>query len=180
MHAECTCTQLSVESTCTELNVDATYTQTQDPNSLLQAHETKLNALVCNLQVIEFVDFKQRLERSHTLAVTTSEQCLIRIRKAIPRGFASVQSALQEASKDQAQSSELPSVEQLRFNEDLSTRSDWLPPHGGPVGGALIDWWHAQHFTTHDPGMVWLHNGSSFLLSLLFSVTIQHKQLLGR
>ncbi|KAL3136699.1 hypothetical protein ABBQ38_005934 [Trebouxia sp. C0009 RCD-2024] len=103
-------------------------------------------------KVIEFVDFKERLKRSHTLAVTTSEQSLIRIRKAIPRGFAAVQLALQEASKDQAQSSELQSLEQLRFNEDLSTRPAWLPPCGGPVGGALIDWWHAQHSTQFDAG----------------------------
>ncbi|KAL3145468.1 hypothetical protein ABBQ32_003295 [Trebouxia sp. C0010 RCD-2024] len=101
-------------------------------------------------KVIEFVEFKERLESSHTLAVTTSEQSLIRIRKAIPRGFADVQSALQAASKDQ--SSELPSVEQLRFNEDLSTRPAWLPPCGDPWGGALIDWWHAQHFTQCDAG----------------------------
>lgn len=122
--------------------------------------------------MIEFVEFKERLESSHTLAVTTSEQSLIRIRKAIPRGFADVQSALQAASKDQ--SSELPSVEQLRFNEDLSTRPAWLPPCGDPWGGALIDWWHAQHFTQCDAGTAWRQSGSPSCCTFCCMVTKHH------
>ena len=117
------------------------------------------SATWCKLQVIEFVEFKERLKRSHALAVARSEQSLIKVRKAIPRGFAPVQSALREASEGDAQSSgmsedsELLSLDQLRFNEDLSTRPPWLPPCEGPVGGSLMDWWQEQHTSTHDKGM---------------------------
>lgn len=117
------------------------------------------SATWCKLQVIEFVEFKERLERSHALAAARSEQSLLKIRKAIPRGFAPVQSALQEASEGHAQSSgmsedsELPSLDQLRFNEDLSTRPPWLPPCGAAVGGCLMDWWREQPTSTCDKGM---------------------------
>ncbi len=142
---------------------------------LREPHELKLTTLMCELQVIEFVEFKERLERSHTLAVTTSEQSLIRIRKTIPRGFAAVQAALHKASKD-CHSSELPSVEQLRFNEDLSTRPAWLPPCGGPVGGALIDWWHRQRSTGCDTGVTWLHNSFSSCNFYRFLIDWWHRQ----
>ena len=103
---------------------------------------------------------------SHTLAVMRSEMNLSKVRKAIPRGFASVQSALQEASNSPAlssgvtQVSELPSLEQLRFNEDLSTRPAWSPPLQCFVGGALMEWWHQQQ-CTHDAGSVWFHQKES-------------------
>ena len=114
----------------------------------------------CKLQVIEFVEFKERLERSHALAVARSEQSLSKIRKAVSRGFAPVQSALHDAaSKDHAQSSgmvdnsELASLDQLRFNEDLSTRPPWLPPCGGSVRGSLMDWWQELQLSRSDIGM---------------------------
>ena len=108
--------------------------------------------------MIEFAEFKERLEASHALAVARSEQSLIKIRKAIPRGFAPVQSALQEAGQGHAQSSgivddsELASLDQLRFNEDLSTRPPWLPPCGVSVGGSLMDWWQKQQSARNDTG----------------------------
>ena len=90
--------------------------------------------------MIEFVEFKERLERSHALAVARSEQSLIKIRKAISRGFTPVQSAVQEASRAQAQSSSMGqdselSLDQLRFNEDLSTRPPVAAPLWGSCGG---------------------------------------------
>lgn len=108
--------------------------------------------------MIEFVEFKERLERSHALAVARSEQSLTKIRKAISRGFTPVQSALQEASRAQAQSSSMGqaselSLDQLRFNEDLSTRPQWLPPCGGAVGGCLMNWWQEQQNLTCDTGV---------------------------
>lgn len=108
--------------------------------------------------MIEFVEFKERLERSHALAVARSEQSLIRIRKATSRGFTPVQSALQETSKTQAQSSGMGqdselSLDKLRFNEDLSTRPPWLAPCGGPVGGSLMDWWQKQQNLMSDTGV---------------------------
>ena len=111
------------------------------------------------VQVLEFVEFKERLERSHALAVARSEQVLVEIRRAVPQGFACIQAALREACQILTQGSLLTqhsgalSLEQLRFNEDLSTRPAWLPPQAGPMGAALLGWWE-QHSTAADAGMV--------------------------
>lgn len=111
------------------------------------------------MQIIEFVDFKQRLEQSHALAVARSEQSLVQIRRAVCRGFADFQSALKEACQNLNTSSllthrsGLPSLEQLRFNEDLSTRPAWLPPQTGGLGPSLLGWWE-QHAMACDTGIV--------------------------
>lgn len=120
-----------------------------------------------NMQVIEFVQFKQRLDRSHSLAVTRAEQSFVKLRKAVPRGFASMQSVLQDISQSLNQSSAVPSVEELRFNEDLSTRPAWLPPPEGSVEGSLIDWWHEQLSESSDTGTV---RPTNMVLSLIMSV----------
>lgn len=110
------------------------------------------------MQIIEFFDFKERLEQSHALAVARSEQSLVQIRRAVPRGFTDFQSALKEAcqtlntSSLLTQRSGLPSLEQLRFNEDLSTRPAWLPPQTGGVGPSLLGWWE-QHAMACDTGV---------------------------
>ena len=109
------------------------------------------------MQIIEFVEFKERLERSHALAVARSEQSLIQIRRSVPRGHMDVQSALKDACQSLnatsllTQHSGLPRLEQLRFNEDLSTRPTWLHPHRGPVTGSLLGWWE-QQASTSDTG----------------------------
>jgi len=106
------------------------------------------------MQIIEFVEFKERLERSHALAVAKSEQSLIQIRRSVPRGLTDVQSALKAACQSLnatsllTQHSGLPRLEQMRFNEDLSTRPAWLPPQRGPVTGSLLGWWEQQAHTT--------------------------------
>ncbi len=106
------------------------------------------------MQIIEFVEFKERLERSHALAVARSEQSLIQIRRSVPRGHADVQSALKDACQSLkassllTQHSGLPRLEQMRFNEDLSTRPAWLPPQAGPVTGSLLGWWEQQAHTS--------------------------------
>ena len=106
------------------------------------------------MQIIEFVEFKERLERSHALAVARSEQRLIQIRRSVPRGHTDIQSALKEACKSLkatsllTQHSGLPRLEQMRFNEDLSTRPAWLPPQRGPVMGSLLEWWEQQALTS--------------------------------
>ena len=109
--------------------------------------------------MVEFVEFKRRLEQSHALAVAKSEQSLMKIKQAIPNGLPAVQSALQETSRTltpisgMSQVSELPSLEHMRFNEDLSTRPAWLAPFQGSVGGALLEWWqHQQQAGTSDTG----------------------------
>ena len=99
---------------------------------------------------MEFVEFKERLERSHALAVAQAEQSLIQIRRSVPRSYADTQSALEEACQNLnsgshlTQQSNLPTLEQLRFNEDLSTRPAWLPPQKGFTGGSLLGWWEQQ------------------------------------
>ncbi|DBA69455.1 TPA: hypothetical protein ACH3X2_012800 [Trebouxia sp. C0005] len=106
-------------------------------------------------KIIEFVDFKERLERSHALAVARSEQSLIQIRRSVPRGHTDVQSALKDACHSLkatsllTQHSGLPRLEQLRFNEDLSTRPAWLPPQRGPAMGSLLGWWEQQAHTAN-------------------------------
>ncbi len=112
------------------------------------------------MQLAEFVEFKERLERSHALAVTRSEQALIQIRRSVPQGFADIQSALKEACQNLNQNSLLtqhsgmPTLEQLRFNEDLSTRPAWLPPQGGSVGGSLLSWWELQSTASETGTMI--------------------------
>ena len=109
------------------------------------------------MQVIEFVNFKERLERSHALAVARSEQALTQIRQSVPQHASNIQSALSGACQNLSQTSlltqhsRLPSLEQLRFNEDLSTRPSWLPPQECGVGTSLLHWWE-QQATVMDSG----------------------------
>ncbi|DBA84768.1 TPA: hypothetical protein ACH3X1_005807 [Trebouxia sp. C0004] len=108
-------------------------------------------------KIIEFVEFKERLERSHALAVARSELCLIQIRRSVPRGLTDIQSALKDACQSLSATSlltrhsGLPGLEHMRFNEDLSTRPAWLPPQRGPVTGSLSGWWE-QRACTSDTG----------------------------
>ena len=110
--------------------------------------------LESGMQIIEFVAFKERLEGSHALAVARLEQSLIQIRRSVPRGHADVQSALKDARQSLkassllTQHSGLPRLEQMRFNEDLSTRPAWLPPQRGPIAGSLLGWWEQQAHTS--------------------------------
>lgn len=105
-------------------------------------------------KIIEFVEFKERLERSHALAVAKAEQSLFQIRRSVPRGITDVQSAVKNACQSLnavsllTQRSGLPRLEQMRFNEDLSTRPAWLPPQRGPVAGSLLGWWEQQACTS--------------------------------
>ena len=108
--------------------------------------------LVLLPQVLEFVDFKIRLEHSHTLAVAQTEQALLGLKRAIPQGYTSINKALQgfrhtDTEVPQSQSahpSATPELSQMRFNEDLSTRPIWLPPQGGYLAGNLLSWWEQQ------------------------------------
>ena len=103
-------------------------------------------------QVLEFVDFKIRLEQSHTLAVAQTEQALLGLKRAVPQGYASIQKALQgfrptDNDLPQSQSAQpcaVPELSQLRFNEDFSTRPIWLPPQGRCLAGSLLSWWEQQ------------------------------------
>lgn len=102
-------------------------------------------------QVLEFVDFKRRLEQSHSLAVAQTEQALLALRRAVPQGYSSIHTALQGFSQTDAQiqpqaarPAAMPSLAQLRFNEDLSTRPTWLPPQGASPAAQGLSWWEQQ------------------------------------
>ena len=102
--------------------------------------------------MLEFVEFKQRLARSHTLAAAQTEQALLALRRAVPQGYSSIETALQSFrhTRNQKPLSQpamplvMPQLSQLRFNEDLSTRPVWLPPGRCAVSENLLSWWEQQ------------------------------------
>lgn len=98
---------------------------------------------MCPAQVLEFVEFKERLERSHALAAALNQKALLGLRRAVPQGFSSIQAALQGFRHTDTSQVSLarPKLEQLRFNEDLSTRPGWLDPVGGSSVAGLLRLW---------------------------------------
>lgn len=104
------------------------------------------------MQVLEFVEFKQRLQQSHTLAVAQTEQALLFLKRAAPQGYSSIQKALQGFRQTDTQVAQLPlarpaampDLAKMRFNEDLSTRPPWLPPQGSPPAEQMLSWWEQQ------------------------------------
>ncbi len=113
------------------------------------------------LQVVEFVDFKERLAASHTWALGRAEEAALRLRTAASGagagagGAAATQLLLaalegvglvQEGPRgsqgsDSVESDAQGQVPGLRFNEDLSTRPAWLPPAAAPCRLAVAEWW---------------------------------------
>ncbi|KAK9804253.1 hypothetical protein WJX72_003568 [[Myrmecia] bisecta] len=95
-------------------------------------------------KVVEFVDFKERLERSHTRALAGSELALMHLRRAALGSLAAAHQAAEEAAFMIGQ---LPDVGDagvaaaMRFNEDLSTRPAWLPPLAASPGLQVAAWW---------------------------------------
>ncbi len=85
-------------------------------------------------QVIEFVDFMQRLQQSHTRYQELTErpmQFLRALNDQVP--------ALANGSAPSTSANDLPAV--LRVNADLSTRPAWYPPLAGDCGLAPARWW---------------------------------------
>jgi hypothetical protein len=97
------------------------------------------------LQVLEFVCFKERLERSHSFVLARAEQQIIFISKAAAAG--SDQAAAAAAAAVSAlPRSQLGSCDWqgMRFNDDLTTRLPWLPPIEGPRHLMILMWWEQQ------------------------------------
>jgi hypothetical protein len=96
-------------------------------------------------QVLEFVCFKDRLERSHSFVLARAEQQIVFISKAAAAG------------PDQAAAAAVAAVlalprsllgscdwQGMRFNDDLTTRLPWLPPIEGPRHLMIMMWWEQQ------------------------------------
>lgn len=99
------------------------------------------------MQVLEFVCFKERLERSHTFALARAERAIQSISTAAaaaahPDGVtAAVAAALQALRLDHLDSI---TWRGMRFNDDLTTRLPWLPPIQGPRQLLVLTWWEQQ------------------------------------
>jgi hypothetical protein len=96
-------------------------------------------------QVLEFVCFKERLERSHSFVLARAEQQIVFISKAAAEG------PDQAAAAAAAAVSALPRSllgscdwQGMRFNDDLTTRLPWLPPIEGPRHLMILMWWEQQ------------------------------------
>lgn len=122
-----------------------------------------MRAVLCGacMQVVEFVDFKERLARSHTRALGRAEEAALKLRVAAAGGApgsggggggAGGTALLLAALEGSGELSVAPLPPQLalpgqakpaglRFNEDLSTRPAWFPPHCGPARLAMAEWW---------------------------------------
>jgi hypothetical protein len=98
------------------------------------------------VQVLEFVCFKERLERSHTFVLARAERAIHSICTAAaaaqPGGVAAaVAAAVQALRLDHLDSI---SWRGMRFNDDLTTRLPWLPPIQGPRQLLVLTWWEQQ------------------------------------
>lgn len=98
------------------------------------------------VQVVEFVDFKERLEQSHAVAGADAEAGAAAA--AASQSTSTMSRNAGNAVSEPSTSTEAP---RLRFNEDLSTRPAWLPPGCGEVRFAMAEWWQ-QHSSSAVPG----------------------------
>lgn len=97
------------------------------------------------LQVLEFVCFKERLERSHTFVLARAERTILSISTAAAAAQGDVPAAL-SAAVQALPLEELDSMNWMgmRFNEDLTTRLPWMPPIQGPRQLVVLTWWEQQ------------------------------------
>jgi hypothetical protein len=112
-------------------------------------------------QVLEFVAFKERLERSHTFATAQAELACLDITQPAPStspnagsGSNAPTSSKEEhsaaaAAAAAASSCPLEQLESLswqgmRYNADLAARLSWQAPVEGRLGGGVLAWWQQQ------------------------------------
>jgi hypothetical protein len=103
--------------------------------------------LCCAVQVLEFVCFKERLERSHNFMLARAERAALRIRTAaLKAGEAGAAAEAVAAAVAALPLSQLQSCDWqgMRFNDDLTTRLPWLPPIQGPRQLVVLQWWEQQ------------------------------------
>lgn len=123
---------------------------------------------------VEFVDFRERIENSHTRAAARAEHALASIRdasasvaKAVPAAAAALTQL--EEGVSLALSSPQPTLAALRFNEDLSIRPDWFGPEYIAAAGprhALRKWWAGPRAAHVPAKLPWRTLGSAEFASM--------------
>lgn len=107
-------------------------------------------AVIVAVQVLEFVCFTERLERSHSFVLARAERALLSITAAAAAAGgqqgaagapAAVAAAVQALPLEQLDSINWRG---MRFNDDLTTRLPWLPPIQGPRQLVVLSWWEQQ------------------------------------
>jgi hypothetical protein len=95
---------------------------------------------------LEFVCFKERLERSHSFVLAHAEQQLLAISNAAAAAGPEQAAAAAAAAVTALPLSLLSSCDWqgMRFNDDLTTRLPWLPPVEGPRHLMIMLWWEQQ------------------------------------
>jgi hypothetical protein len=117
-----------------------------------------------HLQVLEFVCFKERLERSHSFVLARAERAILSVCSAAAAGAPGSAAAAVAAAVEALPLGYLDSNNWhgMRFNDDLTTRLPWLPPIKGLRQLVVLDWWEhqqqqqqreqPQHATSTQPG----------------------------
>jgi hypothetical protein len=118
-------------------------------------------------QVLEFVLFKERLERAHSYALARAEKAILTLRQQLAApassstgggagssssgggAAAGTAGAAQSAPGAAARALPLeelagPTWSAMRFNADLQTRAPWLPPPACAAHTALMHWWEGR------------------------------------
>ena len=109
-------------------------------------------------KVPEFVDFWETLGNSHTRWSGAAERNILKLQNSssssgsgsnnktgTPGGAGLAAAAKEIVAKDPAGvESTRPHVDNLRFNEDLSTRPAWFPPAAVDTRLAIASWWEER------------------------------------
>jgi hypothetical protein len=104
---------------------------------------------VSAVQVLEFVCFKERLERSHSFVLARAERALLSITTAAAGSGQQASASAAAAVAAAVQALPLEQLDSLnwrgmRFNDDFTTRLPWLPPIQGPRQLVVLLWWEQQ------------------------------------
>lgn len=96
--------------------------------------------------MLEFVCFKERLERSHTFVLARAERAIHSVCTAAAAADSTGVSAAVAAAVKALPLRHLNSLDWrgMRFNDDLTTRLPWLPPNPGPRQLVVLSWWEQQ------------------------------------
>ena len=107
------------------------------------------------MQTLELMDFKARLEQSHTRAVARVEAAALDTATwAFAIASKAGGSAASRRVPEDGLTPPVPGVlssARLRFNEDLAHRPAWLPPPTGSTHVSIAEWWDV-HSQCETPG----------------------------
>jgi len=103
-------------------------------------------------KVFEFMHFVDRLEHCHTRYLASAELVAFNLRAAAWGTPAELKVEALEGRGFLEERGMGPgsSFAGIRFNEDLSVRPDWLPPHNGSCQLAVPEWWHTHWESSHN------------------------------